>query len=175
MKRFHNKDISRSSFLVTGGAGFIGSHIAEYLLFYGAKKVRVLDNMVNGFESNLNILRQYPAFEFLKGDIRDAAVCNEACKGIDFVSHQAALGSVPRSMKEPGYFSEVNITGFVNMLKAASDNDVKQFVYASSSSVYGDEKTLPKKEIILYLLPGESPSNISSGACFQGFKPEIFA
>ncbi len=146
MKKFHNKDISGSSFLVTGGAGFIGSHIAEYLLFHGAKKVKVLDNMVNGFESNLNILRQYPAFEFIKGDIRDASVCNDACKDIDFVSHQAALGSVPRSMKEPGYFSEVNITGFVNMLKAASDNGVKQFVYASSSSVYGDEKTLPKKE-----------------------------
>ncbi len=146
MKKFHNKDISGSSFLVTGGAGFIGSHIAEYLLFHGAKKVRVLDNMVNGFESNLNILKQYSAFEFIQGDIRDAAVCNEACKDIDFVSHQAALGSVPRSMKEPGYFSEVNISGFVNMLKAASDNGVKQFVYASSSSVYGDEKTLPKKE-----------------------------
>lgn len=146
MKSFHTKDISRSAFLVTGGAGFIGSHIAEYLLFHGAQKVRVLDNMVNGFESNLDILRTYPAFEFIKGDIRDAAVCNEACSGIDYVSHQAALGSVPRSMKEPGYFSEVNITGFVNMLKAASDNKVKQFVYASSSSVYGDEKTLPKKE-----------------------------
>ncbi len=146
MKKFHTKDISCSSFLVTGGAGFIGSHIAEYLLFHGAAKVRVLDNMVNGFENNLEILRKYPAFEFIHGDIRDATICNEACAGIDFISHQAALGSVPRSMKEPGYFSEVNITGFVNMLKAASDNKVKQLVYASSSSVYGDEKTLPKKE-----------------------------
>ncbi|MEP6674116.1 MAG: SDR family oxidoreductase [Ferruginibacter sp.] len=143
---FHNKDLSISNFLVTGGAGFIGSHIAEYLLKNGAQKVRVLDNMVNGFETNLKILRQYNNFEFIEGDIRNVDVCNKACEGIDYVSHQAALGSVPRSMKEPGYFSEVNITGFVNMLKAAVDNKVKQLVYASSSSVYGDEQTLPKQE-----------------------------
>lgn len=143
---FHTKDISQDSFLVTGGAGFIGSHIAEYLLKHGAKKVRVLDNMVNGFESNLSILRDYPAFEFMEGDIRNAETCQEACKGIDYVSHQAALGSVPRSIKEPVYFNEVNVGGFVNMLKAAVDQKVKNFVYASSSSVYGDEPTLPKVE-----------------------------
>jgi len=146
MNGFHNIDISNDSFLITGGAGFIGGHIAEYLLKSGARKVRVLDNMVNGFEKTLAVLKEYPAFEFIEGDIRNAAACEEVCKGIDYISHQAALGSVPRSMKEPGYFSEVNITGFVNMLKAASDNKVKQFVYASSSSVYGDEPTLPKKE-----------------------------
>ena len=143
---FHNTDISKSNFLVTGGAGFIGGHIAEYLLKNGAQKVRVLDNMVNGFESNINILRQYSNFEFIEGDIRNADICGKACVGIDYVSHQAALGSVPRSMKEPGYFSEVNVTGFVNVLKAAVDNKVKQLVYASSSSVYGDEQTLPKNE-----------------------------
>ncbi len=143
---FHTKDISKDSFLVTGGAGFIGSHIAAYLLENGAKKVRVLDNMVNGFESNLAILRSFPAFEFMQGDIRDAATCLKACEDIDYVSHQAALGSVPRSIKEPVYFNEVNVGGFVNMLKAAVDNKVKAFVYASSSSVYGDEPTLPKKE-----------------------------
>ncbi len=143
---FHTKDISNSSFLVTGGAGFIGGHISEYLLKHGAAKVRVLDNMVNGFDKNLAILKQYPAFEFVQGDIRDEAVCKQACEGIDYVSHQAALGSVPRSIKEPVYFNEVNVGGFVNMLKAAVDNNVKQFVYASSSSVYGDEPTLPKKE-----------------------------
>ena len=143
---FHTKDISNSSFLVTGGAGFIGGHISEYLLKHGAGKVRVLDNMVNGFDKNLAILNQYPAFEFVQGDIRDEAVCKQACEGIDYVSHQAALGSVPRSIKEPVYFNEVNVGGFVNMLKAAVDNNVKQFVYASSSSVYGDEPTLPKKE-----------------------------
>lgn len=143
---FHTKDISNDSFLVTGGAGFIGSHIAEYLLKHGAKKVRVLDNLVNGFESNLSILRAYPAFEFIQGDIRDEETCLMACDGIDYVSHQAALGSVPRSIKEPVYFNDVNVNGFVNMLKAAVDKKVKSFVYASSSSVYGDEPTLPKQE-----------------------------
>ncbi|MFN8243956.1 MAG: SDR family oxidoreductase [Ferruginibacter sp.] len=146
MTNFHDTDISNSSFLVTGGAGFIGGHIAEYLLQNGAKKVRVLDNMVNGFEKNLAILRQYPAFEWMEGDIRHADTCQQACAGIDYVSHQAALGSVPRSIKEPVYFNEVNVNGFVNMLKAAVDNKVRQFVYASSSSVYGDEPTLPKQE-----------------------------
>ena len=146
MQSFHTKDISQNNFLVTGGAGFIGGHIAEYLLKNGAGKVRVLDNMVNGFEKNLDLLRNYSAFEFLEGDIRNEAICQEACTGIDYISHQAALGSVPRSIKEPVYFNEVNVGGFVNMLKAAVDNNVKQFVYASSSSVYGDEPTLPKQE-----------------------------
>jgi UDP-N-acetylglucosamine 4-epimerase len=146
MSNFHTKDISNSNFLVTGGAGFIGSHIAHYLLRNGAKKVRVLDNMVNGFTTNLDILKQYPAFEFIEGDIRDVDTCMKACEGIDYVSHQAALGSVPRSIKEPIYFNDVNVGGFVNMLKAAVENKVKTFVYASSSSVYGDEATLPKTE-----------------------------
>ena len=146
MDNFHKQDLSNSRFLVTGGAGFIGGHIAEYLLKSGAKKVRVLDNLVNGFESNLSILKQYPAFEFIEGDIRNTETCLQACEGIDFISHQAALGSVPRSMKEPVYFSEVNISGTVNIFKAAVDKGVKQVVYASSSSVYGDEQTLPKQE-----------------------------
>jgi UDP-N-acetylglucosamine 4-epimerase len=143
---FHQESLADKQFLVTGGAGFIGSHIAEYLLKHGAKKVRVLDNMVNGFESNLNILRAYPAFEFIQGDIRNTEDCKKACEGIDYVSHQAALGSVPRSIKEPVYFNEVNVGGFVNMLNAAIQAGVKSFVYASSSSVYGDEPTLPKEE-----------------------------
>jgi len=146
MDTFHTKDISNSSFLITGGAGFIGSHIAAYLLQNGAKKVRVLDNLVNGFQSNLDILRQFPAFEMLEGDIRNGETCQKACEGINFISHQAALGSVPRSIKEPVYFNEVNVGGFVNILKAAVDNKVEQIVYASSSSVYGDEPTLPKIE-----------------------------
>jgi UDP-N-acetylglucosamine/UDP-N-acetylgalactosamine 4-epimerase len=143
---FHTKDISQYNFLVTGGAGFIGSHIAEYLLKNGANKVRVMDNMANGKQYNLDILQQYPQFEMMQADIRDADACQKACEGIDYISHQAALGSVPRSINEPVYFTEVNVNGFVNMLKAAVDNNVKQFVYASSSSVYGDEPTLPKIE-----------------------------
>jgi UDP-N-acetylglucosamine 4-epimerase len=143
---FHTKDISNASFLITGGAGFIGSHIAEYLLMHGAAKVRVLDNMVNGFENNLSVLRKYNAFEFIQGDIRNPETCFKACEGIDYVSHQAALGSVPRSINEPLYFNEVNVVGFVNMLQAAVDQKVKSFVYASSSSIYGDEMTLPKVE-----------------------------
>lgn len=145
-KQFHVEDLSQSAFLVTGGAGFIGSHIAEYLLKNNAGKVRVLDNMANGFESNLDVLREYPAFEFINGDIRNPEVCQKACQGIDYISHQAALGSVPRSIKNPIDTNDVNIGGFVNMLKAAVDNKVKKFVYASSSSVYGDEPNLPKKE-----------------------------
>jgi UDP-N-acetylglucosamine 4-epimerase len=145
-ERFHTKDLQQFSFLITGGAGFIGSHIAEYLLQNGAKKVRVLDNLSNGFQSNIDILQQYKRFEFIEGDIRNIDTCQKACAGIDYVSHQAALGSVPRSIQEPVYFNEVNVGGFVNMLKASVDNNVKQFVYASSSSVYGDELTLPKVE-----------------------------
>ncbi len=143
---FHTNDLSKSNFLVTGAAGFIGSHIAEYLLKHGAGKVRGLDNMVNGFDSNLDILRKYPAFEFIAGDIRDTEICRQACSGIDYISHQAGLGSVPRSIADPFTTTDVNVGGFVNMLKAAVDNKVKKFVYASSSSVYGDEKTLPKRE-----------------------------
>jgi UDP-N-acetylglucosamine/UDP-N-acetylgalactosamine 4-epimerase len=146
MELFHKASLADKTFLVTGGAGFIGGHLSEYLLKNGAAKVRVLDNMVNGFESNLEILKKYPAFEFIQGDIRNFEDCNKVCQGIDFISHQAALGSVPRSIKEPVYFNDVNVGGFVNMLKAAVDNNVKQFVYASSSSVYGDEPTLPKVE-----------------------------
>lgn len=145
---FHTEDLSKNTFLVTGGAGFIGSHIAEYLLKNNAGKVRVLDNMANGFASNLAILQQYEHFEFIEGDIRNLETCRKACEGIQYVSHQAALGSVPRSIKEPYLTNDVNVGGFVNILKAAVENNVKQFVYASSSSVYGDEQTLPKREDI---------------------------
>jgi UDP-N-acetylglucosamine 4-epimerase len=144
--KYHDKSISELSFLVTGGAGFIGSNIVEYLLKYGAKKVRVLDNLATGRLSNLDGFKSNPSFEFLNGDIRDLATCRKACEGIDYISHQAALGSVPRSIKEPEKTNAVNVDGFVNMLIAAKDEKVKKFVYASSSSVYGDEKSLPKVE-----------------------------
>ena len=144
--KYHNKDLSQFSFLVTGGAGFIGSNIVEYLLKYGAKKVRVLDNLATSRISNLDGFKNDPAFEFINGDIRDLAICRKACEGMNYVSHQAALGSVPRSIKEPENTNAVNVDGFVNMLIAAKDEKVNKFVYASSSSVYGDEKSLPKVE-----------------------------
>jgi len=143
---YHNKDLSIFSFLVTGGAGFIGSNIVEYLLKYGAKKVRVLDNFATGNKANIESFKSNPAFEFIEGDIRNLETCRKACVGIDFVSHQAALGSVPRSVKEPEHTNAVNVDGFLNVIIAAKDNKVKNFVFASSSSVYGDEKTLPKVE-----------------------------
>lgn len=146
MAHFHNKDISNSSFLVTGGAGFIGSHITEYLLKNGAGKVRVLDNLATGFQKNIDLFTGYDNFEFIEGDIRDAVVCKKACEGIDYVSNQAALGSVPRSISDPITSNDVNVGGFVNMITAAKDAGVKTFVYASSSSVYGDEPNLPKRE-----------------------------
>ena len=146
MSVFHNKDISGYSFLVTGGAGFIGSHIVEYLLKNGAGKVRVLDNLSTGLIANVELFSGFKQYEFVKGDIRDTATCEAACDGIDYVSHQAALGSVPRSIKDPATSNDVNVGGFVNMITAAKNAKVKSFVYASSSSVYGDEPNLPKKE-----------------------------
>jgi UDP-N-acetylglucosamine/UDP-N-acetylgalactosamine 4-epimerase len=146
MSVFHTKDISQSSFLITGGAGFIGSHIVDYLLTHGAKKVRVLDNLATGLQSNVDLFTHYPNYEFINGDIRDFSTCQSACIGIDYISHQAALGSVPRSVKDPIASNEVNVTGFLNMLTAAKDAQVKAFVYASSSAVYGDEPNLPKVE-----------------------------
>tara|TARA_R110002074_G_scaffold14788_1_gene51035 strand:+ start:140214 stop:141149 length:936 start_codon:yes stop_codon:yes gene_type:complete len=132
---------------VTGGAGFIGSNLVEYLMKFGAKKVRVLDNLATGFKENLSAFVSHPAFEFMEGDIRDLATCKMAMDGIDFVSHQAALGSVPRSINDPITSNEVNVTGFLNMLVAQKESpSVKRMVYAASSSTYGDSKNLPKVE-----------------------------
>src|ERR1035437_5745980 len=111
MAVFHSKDISGKSFLVTGGAGFIGSHIVEYLLNHGAGKVRVLDNLSTGSMDNLAHFSNYTQYEFLNGDIRDLNICKEACAGIDYVSHQAALGSVPRSVVDPVTTNNVNVGG----------------------------------------------------------------
>jgi len=133
-------------FLVTGGAGFIGSHIVERLLKDG-HYVRVLDNFSCGKESNLSFINDYPlSFELIRGDIRDAQTCLKACDSIDYILHQAALRSVPKSMTMPHEYNAVNIDGNVNMLEAALKNKVKRFVYASSSSVYGDAKSFPQKE-----------------------------
>lgn len=138
--------IEQRSVLVTGGAGFIGSHIVEYLLAHGAKKVRVLDNLMTGLPGNVERFKGHPNYEFLEGDMRDASTCLRATEGMDYISHQAALGSVPRSIKDPATTNAINVNGFVNVMSAARENGVQRVVYASSSSVYGDEKTLPKVE-----------------------------
>ncbi|MBY0535105.1 MAG: SDR family oxidoreductase [Chitinophagaceae bacterium] len=144
--QFHNKDISNSSFLVSGGAGFIGSNIVEYLIRYGAGKVRVLDNFATGSLDNIKTYMSLPNFELMEGDIRDFATCQKAVEGMDYVSHQAALGSVPRSIADPITSNDVNVSGFLNMLTAARDAGVKRMVYAASSSTYGDHPGLPKFE-----------------------------
>ena len=143
---FHTIDLSTKTFLVTGGAGFIGSNLVEYLFKYNAKKVIVLDNLATGFEENLKPYMLLPNFEFIKGDICNIDDCHKACTGVDYVFHEAALGSVPRSIKNPIATHNVNATGFINVLLAARDANVTRVVYASSSSVYGDSKILPKVE-----------------------------
>lgn len=144
--KYHNIDISKSSFLITGGAGFIGSHIVEYLMLHNAGKVRVLDNLITGRYSNIERWENHPNFEYIEGDICDTATCLKACEGIDYLSHQAALGSVPRSIKDPARTNNINVDGFLNVMIAAKDKKIKKVVYASSSSVYGDEPNLPKVE-----------------------------
>ena len=147
---YHTEELSNYSFLVTGGAGFIGSNLVAYLLKYGAKKVRVLDNLATGFKENLKEYENHPAFEFMEGDIRDLGTCKKAVRGMDYVSHQAALGSVPRSINDPITSNEVNVTGFLNMLVAQKESSsVKRLVYAASSSTYGDSKNLPKVEDVI--------------------------
>ena len=131
--------------LVTGGAGFIGSNLCEYLLSQGAK-VRCLDNFATGHRHNIEHLFENDEFSLIEGDIRDLETCQQACKGVDFVLHEAALGSVPRSIADPITSNEVNVGGFLNMLVAARDQEVKRFVYAASSSTYGDSESLPKIE-----------------------------
>lgn len=133
--------------LVTGGCGFIGSNIVEYLLKHGVKKVKILDNLSTGKRSNINnLLKKYSNLEFLYGDISSLEMCRRAVKNIDVICHQAALGSVPRSIDDPLNSHISNVNGFLNILIAAKEEDIKRIVYASSSSVYGDEENLPKVE-----------------------------
>jgi len=134
-----------SVFLVTGGAGFIGSNLCEVLLNKGYK-VKCLDNLSTGKQSNVDLFINNKNFTFIKGDIRDLNTCLSACEGVDYVLNQAAWGSVPRSIEMPLIYEEINIKGTLNMLEASRQKGVKKFVYASSSSVYGDEPNLPKKE-----------------------------
>lgn len=132
-------------FLVTGGAGFIGSNLTEAILNMGYR-VRVLDDFSTGKRENLEPFMENPKFELIEGDIRDLATCMKACTGADYVLHQAAWGSVPRSIKMPLVYEEINIKGTHNMMEAAKENNIKKFIYASSSSVYGDHPVLPKVE-----------------------------
>lgn len=139
-----------SNILITGGAGFIGSNLAEELLGRG-HVVRILDNFATGkIENLLPLLEKYPeALTLQVGDIRNLDDCKKATEGIDYVFHEAALGSVPRSIKDPITSNDVNVTGFLNMLVASRDSAVKRFIYAASSSTYGDSKSLPKVEDVI--------------------------
>jgi len=147
---YHSEDLHKFNFLITGGAGFIGSNLVEYLLKFGAKHVRVLDNLSNGYYDNIAEFEDESNFEFIEGDIRLLKDCEAAVKDIDIVLHQAALGSVPRSIDDPITSNAVNVSGFLNMLVACKNSDrVKRFVYAASSSTYGDSPSLPKVEDVI--------------------------
>lgn len=134
-----------SLFLVTGAAGFIGSNLCEAILEMGYK-VRALDDLSTGKKANIDLFLDNSNYEFMKADIKDLDACMKACEGVDYVLNQAAWGSVPRSIEMPLFYCQNNIMGTLNMMEAARQNGVKKFVYASSSSVYGDEPKLPKKE-----------------------------
>ncbi|MBQ9844170.1 MAG: SDR family oxidoreductase [Oscillospiraceae bacterium] len=135
----------QSKFLVTGGAGFIGSNLCEAILNMGYR-VRCLDDLSTGKQANVDMFLNNPNYEFIKGDIKDFDTCLKATEGVDFVLNQAAWGSVPRSIEMPLFYCANNIQGTLNMMEASRQNGVKKFVYASSSSVYGDEPNLPKTE-----------------------------
>lgn len=141
----HLNFFENSLFLVTGGAGFIGANLCEAILNMGYR-VRCLDDLSTGKLENVDLFLENPRYEFIRGDIKDYDACLSACEGVDYVLHQAAWGSVPRSLEMPLFYCKNNIDGTLNMLEAARQNSVKKFVYASSSSVYGDEPNLPKTE-----------------------------
>ena len=137
-----------SKVLITGGAGFIGSNLTEHFLNQGHQVV-VLDNFATGHRHNIAQHEGNPNFELIEGDIRNTVDCEKAVQGVDYVLHQAALGSVPRSIKDPQTSNEVNVSGFLNMLVAARDAGIKRFIYAASSSTYGDSENLPKVEDVI--------------------------
>lgn len=147
LEPYHQVDLSKYRILVTGGSGFIGSNLVEsFLENENFILVRVLDNFETGHRRNIEEFFNHPKFELIEGDIRNPDDCERACKGMDLVTHQAALGSVPRSIKDPLTSHQVNVDGFVNMLEAARKEGIRRFVYASSSSVYGDLLESPKAE-----------------------------
>lgn len=142
------KEGAKSSILITGGAGFIGSNLCEYFLSKG-HQVTCLDNFATGHRHNLTDFMDHANFRLMEGDIRNLSDCEKAVQGADYVLHQAALGSVPRSIKDPITTNDVNVSGFLNMLVASRDAKVKRFVYAASSSTYGDSQGLPKVEEVI--------------------------
>lgn len=142
------REITRYTILITGGAGFIGSNLCEYFLSKG-NKVICLDNFATGHRHNLKACIDNPDFLLIEGDIRNFEDCKKAVQGVDYVLHQAALGSVPRSINDPITTNDVNVSGFLNMLQAATEAKVKRFVYAASSSTYGDSVGLPKVEDVI--------------------------
>lgn len=148
-KAYHSNDLTDKSFLVTGGAGFIGSNIVEYLVQFNAKRIVILDNLSTGYIENISAFLDLPNVTFIQKDIRDYDAVCVAMEGIDFVLHQAALGSVPRSIDDPLTSNDVNVTGMLNVLNAAKNAQVKRMVYAASSSTYGDSPTLPKVEDVI--------------------------
>tara|TARA_B110000858_G_scaffold196914_1_gene256924 strand:- start:1372 stop:2385 length:1014 start_codon:yes stop_codon:yes gene_type:complete len=145
LRKFVKKNKKTMKILITGAAGFIGSNLCEYLLVKGYNIIG-LDNFATGHTHNLNEFKKHPNFFFIKGDIRNFNTCLQATQDVDYVLHQAALGSVPRSIKDPITTNEVNVKGFLNILEASKQNKVKRFIYAASSSTYGDSKALPKIE-----------------------------
>jgi UDP-N-acetylglucosamine 4-epimerase len=145
--RYHSVDLSKYRILITGGAGFIGSNLVEYFLKYNIGHIRVLDNLSNGYFENIKDFVGLHNFEFIVGDITDFATCENAVDGMDLITHQAALGSVPRSINDPITTNQVNISGFLNVLTAAKNSKkLIKMVYAASSSTYGDSPILPKTE-----------------------------
>ncbi len=148
MNKNQLSQLRNSKVLVTGAAGFIGSNLCNALLEYGATVV-ALDNFATGHEKNILPLSSHDKFTFIKGDIRNIEDCKVACSGVDYILHQAALGSVPRSINDPITSNDVNVGGFLNMLVAAKDANVKRFIYAASSSTYGDSKSMPKVEEVI--------------------------
>ena len=142
------KEVKDKLFLVTGGAGFIGSNLVSYLLHNGAKEVRVLDNLSTGSLDNIKEFEKFSSFQFILGDITDYQTCFEACFQVDGVFNNAALGSVSRSLEDPIATNHANVTGFITLLTAAKNQQVKRVVYASSSSVYGDDMSTEKQEHI---------------------------
>ena len=142
-------NFEKATILITGGAGFIGSNLCDFFIQKNCKKVICLDNFSTGKKHNINHLINKNNFSLIHGDIRDLDTCQKACQNVDFVLHQAALGSVPRSIKDPITTNEVNVSGFLNMLVASRDQKINRFIFAASSSTYGDSTSLPKEEEVI--------------------------